>query len=113
MREEENERNVGLRRLHLSDTQRQAARIEHCLHQKRSIPQEARPLQDSKPADARDAPRVRATLHAAHPAAASAAPLEVAEEALQLTREQLQEVVGIVSAHHRGTAAGPSGGQSG
>ena len=28
---------------------------------------------------------------------------------LQLTREQLQEVVGIVTAHHRGTAAGPSG----
>ena len=29
--------------------------------------------------------------------------------ALQLTRELLQEVVGIVSAHHRGTVAGPSG----
>ena len=29
--------------------------------------------------------------------------------ALQLTHEQLQELVGIVSAHHRGTAAGPTG----
>ena len=41
-----------------------------------------------------------------HPAAA---PLETAEPALQLTREQRQYVVGIVSVHHRGTAAGPSG----
>ena len=67
-------------------------------------------MQDSKPADARD-PRVRARLHAAHPAAVPAVPLEAAEPALQLTREQLQqqEVVAIVSAHHRGTAAGPSG----
>ena len=52
---------------------------------------------------------MRASLHAAHPVAASAAPLKAAEPAVQLTREQLQEVVGIVSSHHRGTAAGPSG----
>ena len=51
---------------------------------------------------------MRASLHAAHPVAAPATPLEAAEPALQLTREQLQEVVGIVSSH-RGTAAGPSG----
>ena len=31
------------------------------------------------------------------------------EPALQVTREQLQEVVGVVSVRHRGTAAGPSG----
>ena len=52
---------------------------------------------------------MRASLHAAHSVAAPAAPLEAAEPALQLTREQLQEVVGIVSSHHHGTAAGPSG----
>ena len=48
-------------------------------------------------------------MHAEHPAAAPAAPLEAAEPALQLTCEQLQEVVCIVSAYHRGTVAGPSG----
>ena len=52
---------------------------------------------------------MRAGLHAAHPAAALAAPLEAAEPALRLTREQLQEAV---SAQHRGTAAWPSGGTS-
>ena len=46
---------------------------------------------------------------AAHLVAAPAAPLDAAEPALQLTREQLQEVVGIVSSQHPGTAAGPSG----
>ena len=91
-----------------NDAQRQAARIERCLHQERSVHRAARALQDSKPADAWD-PGVCACLHAAHPVVAPAAPLEAAEPALQLTREQLQEVVGIVSAHHRGTAAGPSG----
>ena len=105
--EEGTERNAGLRQPHLSDAQRQAARIKRCLHQKRSIHRAAWALQDSKPADTRD-PRVRASLHASHPAAAPAGPLEVAELALQLTREQMQKVVGIVSAHHRGTAAGPS-----
>ena len=64
-------------------------------------------MQNSRLADARD-PRVRASLHAAHPAAVPAAPLQAAEPALQLTREQLQAVVGIVSAHHWGAAAGPS-----
>ena len=44
----------------------------------------------------------------AHPVAGPAASLEAAETALQLT-QQLQEVVGTVSSHHRGTAAGPSG----
>ena len=99
--EEDSDRTAGLRRPHLSDAQRQAARIERCLHQKRSVHRAARVLQDSKPADARD-PGVRASLHAAHPGAAPAVPLEAAEPALQ-------EVVGIVSSHHRGTAAGPSG----
>ena len=106
--EEESERTVGLRRPRLSDTQRQAEQIERCLHHRRSVHRAARALQDSRPADARD-PRVHASLHAVHPAAAPAAPWEAAEPALQLTREQLQEVVGIVSAHHRGTAAGSSG----
>ena len=68
----------------------------------------ARALRESKPADARD-PRVRASLHAVHPAAAPAAPVEAAEPVLQLTREQLQEVVPVVCAHQRGPAAGPSG----
>ena len=72
----DSERTAGLRRLHLSDAQRQAARIERCLHQKHSIHRAARAQQDSKPADARD-PGVRASLHAAHPVAAPAAPLEV------------------------------------
>ena len=49
-----------------------------------------------------------AALQAAHPAAAPAAPLEAMEPALQLASEQLQEGVGILSAHHRGTAAGHS-----
>ena len=39
----------------------------------------------------------------------AAAPLETAEPALQLTCAQRQDVVGTVSVHHRGTAAGPSG----
>ena len=52
---------------------------------------------------------MRASLHAAHPVAAPAAPLEAAEPALPLPREQLQEVLGIVAAHQWGTAAGPSG----
>ena len=56
-----------------------------------SVHRAARALQDSKPADARD-PGVRASLHAARPVAAPAAPLEAAEPALQLTREQLQEL---------------------
>ena len=93
---EDSERPAVLRRPHLSDARRQAARIERCLHQKRSVHRAARALQDSKPADARD-PGVRASLHAAHPVAAPAAPQEAAEPALQLTREQLKEVVGIVS----------------
>ena len=105
---EDSERTAGLRRPHLSDAQRQAARFERCLYQKCSFPRAARALQDSKPADARD-PGGRASWHAAHPAAAPAVPLEAAEPALQLTREQLQDVVGMVSSHHRGTAAGPSG----
>ena len=91
-----------------SDAQRQAARNERCLYQNRPIHRAAWALQDRKPADAR-APRVRAGLHAAHPAAASAATLEAAEPALQLTREKLQEVVDTVFAHHRETAAGPAG----
>ena len=66
--------NAGLRRPHLSDAQRQAARIKRCLHQKRSFLQNALALQGSKPANARD-PRVRASLHTAHPAAALSAPL--------------------------------------
>ena len=41
--------------------------------------------------------------------ACMAAPLEVAQPALQLTHEQLQEVVAIMSAHHQGTVPGPSG----
>ena len=54
------------------------------------------------------------SLHAALPADTPAAPLGAAELgaaelALQLAREQLLEVVGTVSAHHQGTAAGPSG----
>ena len=105
--EERPERNVGPRRPHLSDAQLQAAGIERCLHQKRSIHRAARALQDSKPADTRD-PRIRASLHAAHPAAVPAVPLEAAEPALQLTREQLQEVA-IVSAHHRGRLQGRRG----
>ena len=51
---------------------------------------------------------VRASLLAARPPAAPAAPVEAAESALQLSRKQLQEVVCNVSAHQRGTAAGPS-----
>ena len=51
---------------------------------------------------------MHAGLHAAHPTAALAAPLEAAEPALQLTREQPQEVVGLLSAHCRGTAVQPS-----
>ena len=97
--EEDSERTAGLRCPHLSDAQRQAARIERCLHQKRTVHRAAQALQDSKPADARD-PGVRTSLHAAHPVAAPAAALEAAKPALQLTQEQLQEVVGIVSAHH-------------
>jgi len=57
----------------------------------------ARALLDSKPADAR-ALRMRVSLHAA--------PLEAEEPAQQLTREQLDVMVGTVSAHHRVTAAG-------
>ena len=108
--EKDSERTAGLRRPHLSDAQRQAARIERCLHQKRSVHPAARALQDSKPADA-GYPGVRASLHAAHPVAAPAAPLDAAEPALQLTRKQQQEVVGIVSSntHIREVAAGPSG----
>ena len=67
-----------------------------------------RALQDSKPAFLRD-PGVHAGFHGANPVAAPVAPFEAAEPALQLTREQLQKVVGIVSAHHRGTAAGRPG----
>ena len=106
--QEDSERTAGLPRPHQSDAQRQAARSERCPHQKRTFHRAARALQDSKPTDAWD-PGVRASLHAAHPIAAPAALLEAAEPALQLTREQLQEVVGIVSSHHRGTVAGPSG----
>ena len=106
--QEASERTAGLRRPHLSDTQRQAARIERCLHQKRSVHRAAWALQDSKPADACD-PGVRASLHAAYPVATPAAPVEAAEPALQLTLEQLQEVVWVVSSNHRRTAAGPSG----
>ena len=106
--EEDTERTTGQRRPHLSDAQRQAAWIERCLHQKGSVHRAALALQGSKSADARD-PGVRASLHAAHHVAAPAAPLEAAEPARQLNREHLQEVVTIVSAHHRGTAAGPSG----
>ena len=105
---EDSERTAGLRRPHLYDAQRQAARTERCLHQKRSVHRAAQALQDSKVVVARD-PGVCASLHAAHPVAAPAAALEAAEPALQLTREQLQGVVGIVSARHRGTAGGPSG----
>ena len=54
-----------------------------CLHQKRSVHRAARALQDIKPADARD-PGVRASLHAAQPLTAPAAPFESAELALQL-----------------------------
>ena len=79
--EERRERNVAPRRLHQSDAQRLAARIERCLLQKCSIHRAARSLQDSKPTYAWDM-RVRADLHAAHPAAAPAAPLEVVEPAL-------------------------------
>ena len=86
---------------------RQAVRIERCLHQKCLIHRVARALHDNKPADA-PAPPGRASLHAAYPAGAPAAPFDAAEPALPLTREQLQEVMGIVSAHHRGSAAGPS-----
>ena len=99
---------AGLRHPQLPDAQRRAARIERCLHKKCSVHRAARALQDSKPADTRD-PEVRDSLHAAHPVAAPAAPREAAEPALQLTRELLQEVVGIVSSQYRGTAAGPSG----
>ena len=98
--EEIPERKVGPRRPHLSDAQRQAARINQCLHQKFSIHRAARALQDRKPADARD-PQVRANLHAAQPAGTPAAPLDAAEPTLQLTREAVQEVVCIVSDHHR------------
>ena len=101
------ERTAELRRPHLSNAQRPAARVERCLHQKRAVHQAARALQDSKPVDARDL-GVHASLHVAHPGAASAAPLEAAEPTSQLTREQLQEMVGTVSAHHQRTAAGPS-----
>ena len=52
---------------------------------------------------------MRASLHAVHPVAVPAAPFEAEEPSLQPTREQLQEVVGNVSAHHWGTAAGPLG----
>ena len=45
--EEDSERTAGLRRPHLSDAQRQAARIERCLHQKRSIHQGTGAVQDS------------------------------------------------------------------
>ena len=48
--EEDSERTAGLRRPHLSDAQRQAARIERCRHQKRSVHRAA--LQDSKHTDA-------------------------------------------------------------
>ena len=93
-RKEDSERIAGLRRPHLSDAQRQAALIERCLHQKRSVHGVARALHDSKHADARD-PGVRPSLHAAHPVAAPAAPLEAAQLALQLIREHLEEVVSI------------------
>ena len=105
---EGSERAAGLRRPHLSEAQRQAHRIERCLVQRRSIHRAARALQSGKPADARD-PHVRERLHAAHPAAEPAAPLQAEEPALQLTREQLQDVIGVVAARHKGTAAGPSG----
>ena len=82
----DSERTAGLRRPHLSDAQRQVARIERCLHQKCSVHRAAPAQQDSKPADAWD-PGVRTSLHASHPVAALAAPLEAPEPALQLTRE--------------------------
>ena len=109
--EKESERNAGPRLPHLSDAKRQAAWIERCLHQKRSIQRAARGLQDSKPADARD-PRVRAGLYAEHPAAAPAAPLQAVEPALQLTGEQLQEAVGLCLPTSGGRLQGRRGGRS-
>ena len=53
--EEDSERTAGLRRPYLSDAQLQAARIENCLHQKRSVHRSARVLQDSKPAGSKSA----------------------------------------------------------
>ena len=50
---------------------------------------------------------MRASLHASHPLAVPAASLDAAEPALHLTRVQLLDVMCIVSAHHRVTAAGP------
>ena len=100
--------NAWLRRPQLSDAQRQAVRIERCLHQKRSIQGAARPLQDSKPADTLN-PWVCVSLHAEHPAAAPAAPLDAAEPALQLTHEHLLEMVCIVSATIGGRLQGSRG----
>lgn len=95
--------NTGLRRPHLSNGQRQAARMERCLRQTRSIHLAVPGLLDGNPADARD-PRVSEGLYTAQPAAAPAAPFKAAEPVLQLTLEQPLLVVGIVSGHYRGTA---------
>ena len=84
--EERPERNVGPRRPRQAAARRQAARIERCLHQKRSIHRAAWALHDRKPADARD-PRVRVSLHAAHPADVPA---------LQLTDRPLAEQVKLL-----------------
>ena len=102
--EEEPERTRGLRRPQLSDEQRQAARLER-LHLKRSVQRAARVLQDSQPADVRD-PRVRASFMLRTQLLLRLRRWRPWSQ--QPTREQTQEVVGIVSARHWGTAAGPS-----
>lgn len=92
----------------LTPDQLQAKYIQRCLLSKRSVRRAARGLEAAKPANTAD-PAVQAALRALNPPAEPAEPLESDVPALRLTLEQLKEVVQIVAAHHRGSAAGRSG----
>lgn len=50
------------------------------------------------------------SLHVAHPQPCEQRRWSAQNPSLQLTRKQLQEVVGIVAAHHQRAATAPAGG---
>ena len=101
-------RSTAPRRSYLSVPQRQAQYAERCLRQGRSIRRAVRVTNSSTPSDA-TSPAVRQQLNDLHPSAAPPPFLEEEEAALQLSLEQFQAAVAAIAAHHRGSAAGPSG----
>ena len=101
-------RSTAPRRSYLSVPQRKAQYAERCLRQGRSIRRAVRVTNSSTPSDA-TSPAVRQQLNDLHPSAAPPPFLEEEEAALQLSLEQFQAAVAAIAAHHRGSAAGPSG----